>query len=179
MLKDLNWKIKTKDSCSFQKSKSQNWRSDFTLSYLRPFWSTTGFSPIKPEVDTLRVWDLDQTLLSRVFRVEWGDNHFCRTTSGSTGNDSSDRKSDFTRWKIVPDMWDTCFLCLAPRPLLSLPIEFLRFRKSQPEVEVETEKSAPGRLKTDPWSPNFKQWVPLYLVRGYSKNKVLCRKGCV
>ena len=57
------------------------------------FRFSTGFSPIKPEVGTLRVWDLDQTWVSRVFRVEWGVNHFCRTTSGF-----------YRKWLIGPEI---------------------------------------------------------------------------
>ena len=57
------------------------------------FRFSTGFSPIKPEVDTLRVWDLDQTRVSRVFRVEWGVNQFCTTTSGF-----------YRKWLIGPEI---------------------------------------------------------------------------
>ena len=58
----------------------------FRLSILSSFFVnfrfSTGFSPIKPEVGTLRVWDLDQTWVSRVFRVEWGINDSWTTTPG-------------------------------------------------------------------------------------------------
>ena len=53
--------------------------------------------------------------------------------SASNGIDSSDRKSYFTRWKIIPDMRDTRFLfspqSLGPDPFFSFKIEFSRFWK--------------------------------------------------
>ena len=36
--------------------------------------------------------------------------------------------------------------------------------------EGRNRNNAPVRLKTDPWSPTLKKWVPLYLLRGWSKN---------
>ena len=56
---------------------------------------TGFFLPIKPEVDTLRPWDLDQTWKSRVFRIEWGVNHFCRITFGF-----------YRKWVIGPEIRD-------------------------------------------------------------------------
>ena len=78
----------------FIRKSTITFRLSILSSFSVNFRFSTGFSPIKPEVGTLRVWDLDQTWVSRVFRVEWGVNHFCRTTSGF-----------YRKWLIGPEIW--------------------------------------------------------------------------
>ena len=128
------------------------------------FRFSTGFSPIKPEVGTLRVWDLDQTWVSRVFRVEWGVNHFCRTTSGF-----------YRKWLIGPEIRlhqvkdhtryvGHTFFCLAPRPLL--PLQNWVFKV--PEVITgsgsRNRKKCAGQIEDQPLISNFqKMSTPLSL----------------
>ena len=94
------------------------------------FRFSTGFSLIKPEVDTLRVWELDQTRVSRIFRVEWGVNDSCRTTSGF-----------YRKWVIGPEIRHY-FQNPNPKLHISWNFQVARsiFKKSPPTCADPTNK---------------------------------------
>ena len=82
---------------------NMSFRFSILSSDMNNFRLKTVFLPIKPEVGVILVWGCHKPKVSGVSWVDWGVNHCCRTTSGFTGNESSDRKSDIISGILTPN----------------------------------------------------------------------------